>query len=77
MIARQKLDPAIAEQYERELSVEEWRRDWDVPHSDQEDEDLLDLVRWFTARYPTAKERFAYVNRKYREWTHARRASDG
>ena len=39
-----------------------------------------DLVRWFTGRYPTAKERFAYVRRKYAEWTRnppARITTDG
>jgi hypothetical protein len=72
MTARQKLHPAVAELDERELSLEEWKRDWDVPHSEQEDADVLDLVRWFTTRYPTAKERFAYVNRKYKEWTRTR-----
>jgi hypothetical protein len=40
----------------------------------------MDLDRWFTGRYPTVKERFAYVRRKYAEWTRnppARIADDG
>ena len=40
-----------------------------VPPTDEEVEELADLVRWFVGRYPTAKERFAYVRRKYAEWT--------
>ena len=37
--------------------------------TEEEVAEFMDLIRWFTGRYPTAKERFAYVKRKYAEWT--------
>ncbi len=72
MIPRQRLHPAIAVKYERALTADELAERAAIPRTREEDEDLLELVRWFKARYPTAKERFAYVNRKYREWTRVR-----
>ncbi|MBI2390397.1 MAG: hypothetical protein HYV09_12480 [Deltaproteobacteria bacterium] len=69
MTPRQKLDPKIRERYERALSDEEWQRIQALPRDPESDEEVLDLARWFRRRYPTAKERFAYVRRKYAEWT--------
>jgi hypothetical protein len=40
-----------------------------MPPTKEEVAELMDLVRWFTRRYPTVKDRFAYVRRKYAEWT--------
>jgi len=31
-------------------------------------ESVADLVRWFTTRYPTARERLAYARRAYARW---------
>ncbi len=66
---RQELAPEIAEIYETPLSLEELERRSSVPPSEEEVAELMSLVRWFTGRYPTAKDRFAYVRRKYAEWT--------
>ena len=66
---RQELAPEIAEMYETPLTLEEFKRRVAVRPSEEEVAELMDLVRWFTSRYPTAKDRFAYIRRKYAEWT--------
>lgn len=66
---RQELAPEIAEMYETPLTLEEFERRSAVRPTEDEVAELMDLVRWFTARYPTVKDRFAYVRRKYAEWT--------
>ena len=33
-----------------------------------EGENLRSLVRWFSRRYPTARERLQYAARKHEEW---------
>jgi hypothetical protein len=68
-VKRQQLAPEIAEMAERPLTVEAFERRRAIPPTPEEIAEFMDLVRWFTTRYPTAKERFAYVNRKYAEWT--------
>ena len=66
---RQRLAAAIAHEQEQPVTLDAYRQRHARPISDEEVQDTLDLVRWFCGRYPTAKERFAYVNRKYAEWT--------
>jgi hypothetical protein len=66
---RQELAPEIAEIYETPLTLEEFERRSAVRPTEEEVAEFMSLVRWFTGRYPTAKERFAYVRRKYAEWT--------
>ncbi len=66
---RQELAPEIAEIYETPLTLEEFERRMAVRPSDEEVAEFMDLVRWFTGRYPTVKDRFAYIRRKYAEWT--------
>jgi len=51
------------------MSAEAFERRRAIPIPDEHVQETMDLVRWFCRRYPTAKERFAYVNRKYAEWT--------
>ncbi len=66
---RQVLATAIAARCETPLTIEDLDRRTAVPPTEAEIAELADLVRWFTTRYPTARERFAYVRRKYAEWT--------
>lgn len=66
---RQELSPLIAEEQERAVTLDEYQRRMAVRPTDEEQAEFADLVRWFVKRYPTVKERFAYVNRKYAEWT--------
>lgn len=54
---------------ERPLPPAEFERRIRVPLSDEEVEETAALVRWFTRRYPTVAERFAYVRRAWRRWT--------
>jgi hypothetical protein len=53
---------------ERSLSLEEWRRLAAIPVTPDERERTLELVRWFTRRYPEPAARLAYVRRAYRRW---------
>ncbi len=54
---------------ERVLPPAEFERRIRAPLSDEELEETAALVQWFTRRYPTAAERFAYVRRAWRQWT--------
>ena len=45
-----------------------------APMSEEECQEILDLVHWFTRRYPTLAERDAYIRRKWREAQMLRRA---
>jgi hypothetical protein len=66
---RQELAPEVAEMYEIPMTLEEFERRSAVRPTEEEVADFLSLVQWFTGRYPTAKDRFAYIRRKYAEWT--------
>jgi hypothetical protein len=68
-VKRQEIAPEIAEMVEAHLTPEQFERRLAVPPTEEEIAELMSLVRWFTGRYPTVKERFAYVRRKYAEWT--------
>jgi hypothetical protein len=68
-VKRQELSPAIAAEEEESVPLEEAERILAIPPTPEEIEETMDLVRWFRGRYPTAKERFAYIRRKYAEWT--------
>jgi len=58
----------LREEAERPLSREEYVRRAAVPISEHEREEIIGLIRWFTRRYPTAGERFAYARRAYARW---------
>ena len=53
---------------ERRLSKEEVETALRTPVSDSEREEILSLVAWFRRRYPTPRDRLAYVRRAYRRW---------
>jgi hypothetical protein len=40
-----------------------------IPLTDAERDDTRALVRWFTRRYPTPAERFAYIRRARARWS--------
>lgn len=60
------LAPELEALIEAPLSVEEFDRR--LPMTDEELEANLELIRWFTRRYPTVKERLAYARRTYAQW---------
>lgn len=62
---RQQLRPEIAAIHDRLLSPDEVAQFLATPISDEEVESTKELVLWFTRRYPTARERFAYNRRAY------------
>jgi hypothetical protein len=66
---RQQLAPEIVEMYETPLTPEEFERRMATQPTEEDVAEFMDLIRWFTSRYPTVKDRFTYVNRKYAEWT--------
>jgi hypothetical protein len=57
-------------QDEESLTPEEFDRRLRETLSDEGDaQEVRSLIDWFQRRYPTARERLAYVRRKYAEWT--------
>jgi hypothetical protein len=66
--ARPPFAPELADLVERPLPREEFERRIRAPLTEQELQDAAALVRWFTGRYPTVGERFAYVRRAWRRW---------
>jgi hypothetical protein len=57
----------IRELTERKVSGEEIRLAL-RPLGDDERDEILALVRWFTRRYPTGADRLAYVRQAYARW---------
>lgn len=53
---------------ERRLSKDEVEAALRIPIDDAEREEILSLVAWFRRRYPTPRDRLAYVRRAYRRW---------
>lgn len=62
---------ALARFAARELSAEEARAYLNAPIDDYERSEVLSLVRWFRARYPSPSERLAYARRAYARWRRA------
>jgi hypothetical protein len=52
----------------RTLTADEFLRLLAIPLTDAERDDTRALVRWFTRRYPTPAERFAYIRRARARW---------
>ena len=63
------LHPVVAHLDDEQLSPAEWARLAAIPISEEERAETRELIRWFKRRYPSVKERFAYVRRKYAEVT--------
>lgn len=69
MTEQPHLHPLIAQLDNEPLSPAEWARLAAIPITEEELAETRELIRWFKRRYPTAKERLAYVRRKYAEFT--------
>jgi len=52
----------------RRVSAEELRQSLQRPIGEDERQEILALVRWFTRRYPTGAVRLAYVRQAYARW---------
>lgn len=57
---------------EGELTADEFARRLESTVSDEEHTEMVELIGWFSRRYPTPKARLDYVRRKYGEWTRHR-----
>ena len=66
----------VRETGERELSIEEIQAVLSTPVEEEERAEILALVAWFRRRYPTPKDRLAYVRRAYRRWRRGFEATD-
>jgi hypothetical protein len=67
-LARADAGAGIHDANERRLSPEEVAQWLARPIPLEEAESARELVRWFTRRYPTGKDRLAYVRRAYARW---------
>jgi hypothetical protein len=56
----------LRRQAQRRLSAHELAAYVDAPMSEEERDEILALIDWFTRRYPTPSERLAYGRRAYR-----------
>ena len=68
-MASDYLDPLLAAQVEAPVGLDEFTRRVRAPLTDDERAEVEQLVRWFTRRYPTVKQRLAYARRKFAQWT--------
>jgi hypothetical protein len=66
--AGRRLPEAVGRLLDRTLAADEFQRLLALPLTDAEREDTRALVRWFTRRYPTPAERFAYIRRARARW---------
>ena len=66
--ARSAVPEAVRRLVDRTLPADEFQRLLAIPLTDAEREDTRALVRWFTRRYPTPAERFAYIRRARARW---------
>jgi len=66
--------PAPSARWDEELASADDIADAQRPPTDDERQATLDLVRWFTRRYPTYAERAAYIRRKWQEAEKLRQA---
>jgi len=53
---------------ERTLTADAFEAYVNAPVSEEEREEALRLVRWFSKRYRTATERLAYARKAYARW---------
>jgi hypothetical protein len=68
---KERLSPEMEALYLAPLPPEEFERRVRASLQELEGpelENLQELIRWFTRRYPTPKERLSYVRRAYARW---------
>jgi hypothetical protein len=68
MIGR-ALPPAVAALIDAPRPVDEFVARVAAPLTEDERASTLELVAWFTRRYPTVRERLDYVRRAYARWS--------
>jgi hypothetical protein len=68
---RKSISPAVLRAIavaNRRLTRRELELALAIPISEEERKDTLELVKWFTRRYPTAGDRLAYIRKAYARW---------
>jgi hypothetical protein len=68
-MSRNYIASSLASLVEEPLPADEFDRRVSAPVDPSEAAEIRDLIRWFTRRYATPKERLAYARRKFVEWT--------
>lgn len=58
---------------ERTLAADAFDAYVNAPVSEEEREEALRLIRWFSKRYRTAAERLAYARKAYARWAQSDR----
>jgi hypothetical protein len=66
-VSLQYASPYLGNLVAARLPREEFERRLHEPLGDAEPDEIAALVRWFSHRYPTPKERLAYARRKLRQ----------
>jgi hypothetical protein len=61
-------DRRLLEEVNRRVTREELLNALEQPIGADERERVLELVEWFTRRYPTGEARLAYARQAYRRW---------
>lgn len=56
---------------DRPLDLEAWRARAAVPISEHERDETLELIAWFTRRYPTPAARLRYARQAWARWSRA------
>jgi hypothetical protein len=67
-MTRDEAAARIGHLVDRPVSATELREALERPLPDHERDEILALSRWFCRRYPTPRERLAYVRQAYRRW---------
>jgi hypothetical protein len=65
---REALRQKLRVEAERPLTREEWEARAAIAVGPEEREQVRELIRWFTRRYPSPVERLAYARRAYARW---------
>jgi hypothetical protein len=65
---RTRAPDAVRRLLHRVLPADEFQRLLAIPLTDAEREATRALGRWFTRRYPTPADRFAYIRRPRARW---------
>jgi hypothetical protein len=71
-MSREYASPDLANLIAARLSTDEFERRHRAPLTDDEAQEIAELIAWFSRRYASAQERLAYARRKLRQYTRAK-----
>jgi hypothetical protein len=70
-MSREYASPDLANLIAARLAPDEFERRVQAPLTDDEAQEIAELIAWFSRRYATAQERLAYARRKLRQYNRA------